>query len=274
MKKELALEYPWLPANDSHEIECELCRGAYPTAEAFRFTLNNVPFSIRHCLHDDLLFLSPQPGEDYSRALYNHPSYFRVPNDMYGLVIDKESGGISARFRVEELEKYGGLPKNFLEIGCGLGYTLEAVQEKGVHAVGVEFSKTSIDACVERGLTAYLAESAEQPIPLEVAVSAPYEVIALYSVLEHVPNPVLFLEKIVPLLKTNGRLVIRVPNMSSNGPWLSLLDHFWHFTQKSLTSLLERQGLRILDVFSSGAFVSPVDGTRLESVTMITTSNI
>lgn len=264
-----SLQYPWLPERDTHVVVCCLCNGSNPTEQVYTFTLNDAEFAIVHCVKDDLLFLSPQPGEEYAEALYNHPSYFGGQEDMYGHPVTEEKGKATGALRLKEIEERVGLPKKLLEIGCGLGYTLQVAQESGVEVLGVEFSQASVEACNKRGVLAVLA-TIDNPVTPEISTKGPYDLIALYSVLEHVPNPKEFLASIHPLLSSNGKLVIRVPRMSKEGPWLSLLDHFWHFTPDSLVALLKAEGFEKDALFPSGTFVGTSHGGSLESMTLFT----
>jgi 2-polyprenyl-3-methyl-5-hydroxy-6-metoxy-1,4-benzoquinol methylase len=265
MKPPLALSLSWLPADDTHSVSCCICNGANPAETVFSFTLNGATFTIVRCIKDDLMYLSPQPGERYAEALYNHPSYFSELNDMYGHRVTEEKGKVTAGYRMQEIVDHGITPKNFLEIGCGRGYTLEAVQEKGIVAHGIEFSKESVAETRTRGLNVFEA-TLEMSIPEGIKTAAPYDVIALYSVLEHVPNPTEFLQALRGLLAPQGTLIVRVPKMSIEGPWLSLLDHFWHFTQESLATILSQAGFTTNDVFPSGNFTS-TKGDILENMT-------
>lgn len=264
----LSLAYDWLPADDTRSVVCILCNGANPTETAFTFILNGVAFSIERCVTDDLMYLAPQPGARYASAVYNHPSYFDVPNDQYGHAVDEDKGHATGRLRVDDLRERGGVPHTFLEIGCGLGYTLDAFKEAGAEVVGIEFSESSAASCRARGLNVSAA-SLDEVVPESVRSHAPFDAVALYSVLEHVSDPAHFLERIAPLLSQEGRLIVRVPKMSKDGPWLSLLDHFWHFTPASLERLLKKTGFAILHEFDSGTFVGPESGEKLTSMTAI-----
>lgn len=262
-----SFEYPWLPADDVAPVQCCICGGKNPTRAVHAVRVNEQTFEILYCEADDLLFLSPQPGAKYAEALYNHPSYFAETNDAYGHAVTAESGRKTGGFRVDELAERGMAPKTLLEIGCGLGYTLEAFAASGVSVKGVEFSEESAAACREKGLTVEVA-TLSAPVPAAIAEQGPYDAIALYSVLEHLPDPVAFLAHLGPLLSPDGVLIVRVPRMSEKGPWISLLDHFWHFTSASLQRVLALQGFTVYDSYPSGTFVDTKGGT-LESMTVL-----
>ncbi len=265
MSESLDLSYPWLPAENAHEVVCCICNGSNPTEEVFSFTLNKKQFTIVRCSTDDVMYLHPQPGAEYAEALYNHPSYFSELNDMYGHPVTEEKGKITAGYRLQEIIDHGITPKNFLEIGCGRGYTLRAIKDKGIETFGIEFSKESVAETRARGLNVHEA-TLDAPVPEPIKAAGPYDVIALYSVLEHVPNPLVLLQAVRSLLALNGTLIVRVPKMSSEGPWLSLLDHFWHFTPRSLETILTVSGFTTNDTFPSGSFVG-TKGDILESIT-------
>lgn len=272
MAPDFSLELPWLPASDTHAVVCAICNGTTPAEDVFAFTLNREPFTIRQCIADDLLYLNPQPGSIYAEALYNHPSYFEEANDMYGHIVNDELGAVTAGYRMKEISERTVSPKTFLEIGCGKGYTLDAAKKGGMSVYGIEFSETSVHALRARGLTVEQA-TLEDPIPAAISEAGPFDVVALYSVLEHVPDPRSLLELLKPLVAVGGTLVIRVPRMSASGPWLSLLDHFWHFTPAAMEKIAAVTGFTITDQFASGSFIAS-DGRALESMTLFLSPNL
>jgi SAM-dependent methyltransferase len=266
--------YPWLPVTDTNEVVCVLCKGAHETEEAFAFLVNDKSFSIIRCIHDDLMFLSPQPGNAYTAALYNHPSYFTGEDDMYGLSVSDEKSTEVAIIRIKEIDEYlkksgtGLARKSLLEIGCAYGHTLLEAKNFGAEIVrGIEFSREAVGACYSKGLNVFLA-SANNDMGT-VLDHTSFDVIALYSALEHVDDPADFLSRIRPLLAPQGIVVIRVPETTTDGTWLSLIDHFWHFTRKSLTSLLEQHGFAVLNLFPSGVFHGTIHPGALGSITAI-----
>lgn len=266
--------YPWLPVDDTHNVTCVLCGGSNETEEVFAFMVNEKKFSIIQCTHDDLMFLSPQPGDSYTDALYNHPSYFTGEDDMYGLSVSEEKSKEVALIRVKEIDDYlkksgrGIVEKSFLEIGCAYGHTLAAAKESGAQVVrGIEFSHDAVDACHKKGLNVFLSSANEDLT--SVLDHASFDVIALYSALEHVNDPADLLARIFPLLSPQGVLIIRVPETLPSGTWLSLIDHFWHFTRKSLVNILEQQGFTVLELFPSGVFKGTLHPGILGSITAI-----
>jgi SAM-dependent methyltransferase len=262
----LSLDYPWLPADATHPVSCCLCGGTAPAEEVFAFTINGRRFAIRRCVADDLMYVDPQPGQAYAEALYNHPSYYTGEDDMYGFASTPERGREVAAIRLEEIRARGPMPRNFLEIGCGFGYTLEALREAGAKVCGVEFSAAAVAECRRRGVAVELA-TIQDLVPPGVAAGAPYDCVALYSVLEHVPDPRAFLRQMRSLLASHSLLVLRVPRSAAAGPWLSLVDHLWHFTPDSLRRLLSGERFALHELAPSGRFIGLQHGGYLDNMT-------
>ncbi len=273
--KSYKLHYPWLPSQDSHSVSCNICLGSCAPERVFTFLINENEFAIMHCPNDDLLYLSPQPGLLYTEALYNHPSYFTGEDDMYGVATNDEKSTAVAKIRIAEITDWlaengrGSIAdKSFLEIGCGYGHTLIQAELNGaLKAEGIEFSYAAVDVCKKAGLHVELVNANE---PLKNSLSSKrYDVIAVYSLLEHVSDPTEFLKQIRLMITSDGVIVIRVPEMSTAGPWLSLIDHFWHFTRQSLKIIFERSGFEIQEIFPSGTFKGKVHPGKLSSITVI-----
>ncbi len=259
------LKYPWLDTSDVGPVKCCLCKGSHKTQTKRVFLINGTEFRIVNCLKDGLMYLEPQPGLTYVSDLYNHPTYYKGTDEMYGfLVNNKKSRGI-AKIRIREIRSFAPDAKTILEIGCGFGHTLLEARKSGFEkADGIEFSKEALTACEKAGLN---VRRGDDKLSLKNA-KGKYEIIAAYSVLEHLYNPFDFVKSVKRFLKAGGLVFFRVPETDSKGPYLSLVDHFWHFTKKSLNRILERSGFEIIDVFESGIYVGPKGG-RLKNMTAV-----
>ncbi len=269
--------YNWLDTTSFRDVKCVLCGGKNHVENVFHFKLNNNEMFIRHCIHDDLMFLSPQPAGNYAETLYNHKSYFSGEDDMYGLSVSDYKSTEIAKIRIGEikdlLKDRKTVDMSLLEIGSAYGHTLNEAKVEGFKEVGgIEFSRDAVEHSKQKGLDVKLA-SANEPLDLLFG-GKQFNVIAMYSVLEHVDDPVAFLESAIGLLAKDGFFVIRVPRMSADGPWLSLLDHYWHFTEISLKNLVSRSGLQIIEIFQSGTFVGIQHDGYLSSMTLIAKKTI
>ena len=81
-----------------------------------------------------------------------------------------------------------------------------------------------------------------------------YNIISLWHVLEHVPNPSKCIEALSKFLSKEGAFVIALPNIQSydsqlfKEEWagLDVPRHLWHFTPKGLIDLLKKQNFILL----------------------------
>ena len=126
----------------------------------------------------------------------------------------------------EHQETLQHLPESgrFLEIGCGEGAFVNRAAAHGLDAMGVELNA----AAVAEGQAAGLKVECRDVLPFSHKQAGSFDCVAAFQVLEHIADPVPFLEAAVRLLKPGGRLVIGVPNgfgWYGRLPWRdSLLD--------------------------------------------------
>jgi len=148
------------------------------------------------------------------------------------------------------LRRVGGVPtpqatRRILDIGCGDGVFLEAVQAAGWEAVGVEMGQEPAAAARARGLRVETGTVETLSFP-DVSFSA----VRLWHVLEHVLDPAAALRRIRRWLIPGGELILGIPNAGSLcarlfGPrWTAweLPRHLYHFTPKTVRRLLEQEG--------------------------------
>lgn len=132
-----------------------------------------------------------------------------------------------------------------LDLGCGKGHLLAALFRLGYRNLqGVDLSPQMI-----RGARKILPPSVqifETDISefLDCTDSDRFDVVFVYDLLEHLPRQetIPVLQKVHRVLKTGGRLSIRVPKMASLiAGYTSSIDftHITHFTEWSLIQVLE-----------------------------------
>jgi SAM-dependent methyltransferase len=137
----------------------------------------------------------------------------------------------------------------YLDVGCGSGWALGVASALGWRVSGIEVDAPAAekarrfthDIHVGDALTAGFAPGS-------------FDLITAFHVLEHVPEPVTLLRRMLEWLAPGGRLVIEVPNVGGLGArlfgadWyaLDLPRHLSHFTSASLDEAVERAGGRVV----------------------------
>lgn len=141
--------------------------------------------------------------------------------------------------------KAGG---RFLDIGCGVGWVVLQAQKRGFLASGIDLAKEYVSVGRQKlGVNLSVGEFEKTKF------KGKFRVISANHVLEHVPNPRLFLDRVWDLLEPSGRVLIACPNVDSfmfwvfKRRWYGLVpgQHLWHFSGKSLKRLLLECGFEV-----------------------------
>ncbi|HSC54388.1 MAG TPA: class I SAM-dependent methyltransferase [Phnomibacter sp.] len=117
--------------------------------------------------------------------------------------------------------------EKLLEIGCGNGDFLRTAKKYGLSsAFGIDTSASSIKVCEARGLHAYCG-NIETYLEEHPAMQFYYDLVASYHCLEHVPDPLLFIQQAKALLKASGKIFLSTPYspMSFETNWYDPLNH-------------------------------------------------
>lgn len=132
-----------------------------------------------------------------------------------------------------------------LDIGCGRGDMLRALAAVGFDVAGVDISPSVEQLCAP--LEAHCVDLTTDPLPFQ---PESFDVVFSKSVIEHLHNPLPFLEKAVEALKPDGRAIIMTPSWLHHGWGPFYLDHthVTPFTAPSLRDTMEIAGFRNVEV--------------------------
>jgi len=140
-----------------------------------------------------------------------------------------------------------------LDVGAGTGEFLAYMQDNGFDVVGLEPSSKIGEVARSKGLTIHattletFAETAQES----------FDVVTLFHVLEHVPNPVEVLEAARSLLRKRGLLIVKVPNefnslqlaardaLDLGDWWIVPPVHINYFDYDSLRALMKGTGFSV-----------------------------
>jgi SAM-dependent methyltransferase len=152
-----------------------------------------------------------------------------------------------AKLREVERRREAG---KLLDVGCGKGGFLRAARDRGWRCFGVEISPQASDDARRMGLDVATGRFEDVHYP-----DGFFDVITMYHVLEHLHDPREALSKAYQLLKSEGLLVVAVPNFDSlqarifRQRWyhLDAPRHLYHSTPRTLKMLLHEAGFKILE---------------------------
>jgi 2-polyprenyl-3-methyl-5-hydroxy-6-metoxy-1,4-benzoquinol methylase len=137
-----------------------------------------------------------------------------------------------------------------LDVGCGSGYFLLALDENRWERFGVEVGAEAVSAARMHLGEEKIVEGSLTDSSFE---EGSFDVVTFWSALEHMNYPSRALAEAKRILKPSGKLIVQVPNADSyqaryfKGSWFALdaPRHRYHFSQKVLERLLNHNGFTI-----------------------------
>lgn len=148
-----------------------------------------------------------------------------------------------------------------LDIGCATGVFLDMAHKGGFGVEGVDVSEYACNYAKKNfGVKTYCGKLEDLKLK-----SKKYDVITMWDLIEHVPDPKIFLQEVNRLLKDDGVIFILTVNDSSLMGWLSNfiyylsfkkikffvklihpIHHNFHFTEKHLKRYLAELGFSVI----------------------------
>jgi SAM-dependent methyltransferase len=169
--------------------------------------------------------------------------YLQIGSDLAN-----DYGADLLRFLQESFVK-AGTPANVLEIGCGGCWVLDALSRQGLNVQGIDPSPVAVRVAREHGLHVHHG--------LFPAVKGDGSVDFIFhsDVLEHIQDPVKFLNDHRLALTEAGHIVIAVPDCSDpivNGDISMVIhQHINYFDEISLRRTVEAAGYSVLCIEKS-----------------------
>lgn len=223
-----------------------------PTCEScsvIRFaTIRGIPHT--RCETCGFTFVNPIPPPGVLHNLYNSAFYSNYRRLEARRIAKERYFSISMYTDMQRLAGWLGQDKSvsILDYGCGPASFIAYLRDKcGFGNVeGLEINRESV-------------EIARINFDLRIASSCSelnrraYDIVLLLEVIEHIPQPNIFLEEVAALVKPGGRLLITTPAVDNllgrflpwQCPHYTALIHVSLFTKRALTVLLNRFGFTV-----------------------------
>lgn len=212
-------------------------------------------YHLVECAACGLVYVGEDPGTiDFGR-LYDESYYTGgqdgVFADYVGQAPSRRAAARRRLFTLRRLKPGGRL----LDVGCAAGFFLVEAQAH-YRVCGVELSAFSSRFAREQfGLdvvTGTLHDAAFAP--------ASFDLVTLWDVIEHVPDPAAVLAEAARVLAPDGRVVLTTGDIGSDyarsrGADWHLMTPPWHlsfFSRRTIATLASRAGLQVVHVAARG----------------------
>lgn len=202
-------------------------------------TVVNLDWPIKKCQNCNLIQANPLPTLAQVNALYQgdywknfsfyssqlpaHEEYFRQKvND------------------IKKIKNHGRL----LDVGCAYGSLIKEANKLGFKTKGIDISDYAVKQCKKNDLNAITG------VITDIKEKNYYDIVTAFEVVEHERDPLLTIKTASQLLKSNGLLVVSVPNSNSLSAkimgkyWFGYRhkEHLFHFTKETLGALFLKAG--------------------------------
>src|SRR5262245_7363832 len=243
-------------AGSEHGARCPACQGPdsrtlfEATDRLYRTTNRN--FRIIECRRCRLIRLSPQPDVRELRAYYPDNYWFSPEpetvdrlEELYRRFVLRDHLNFVCH-ALRSSQAVGPI----LDVGCGGGLFLGRLAERGYRVAGLD---------VSLGAARVAWKDNAVPVVCGTLSNAPLapsscSAVTMFHVLEHVDDPHAYLVEARRLLKTEGRVILQVPNaaclqfllLGKNWSGLDVPRHLWNFRPRNLDLLLNRSGFEVV----------------------------
>lgn len=234
------------------ENKCTIC------GNISSFLLNKDGFDLYECKKCSLVFVNPQPKQDFLKdKVYSFESGYQSnkAKDLSRVKITKSYKKI-----FDYLNK-NNIKGSMLDIGCSNGEFLFHAKKYGFQVTGIELNKRTAEIAIQNGINVHIGTIDT------VSLNQKYDCIFLGDIIEHVTDPKSFLSKCSSLLNNNGHIIISTPNLDCfwskssfllyklfKIPWSSLTPpyHLFQFSHGNLISLAHNNGLNYVNSWYTG----------------------
>ena len=135
--------------------------------------------------------------------------------------------------------------ETILDVGCSTGHFIKNIESNAKKVFGHELSKTEVDFCKNE----LNLDVDNKPLDKRFKENT-FDFITMIFVLEHIADPISFLDYLKKFLKPNGKFIILVPNINDallnfyNIPvfkeFYYCMEHLFYYSPKTIRNLFEK----------------------------------
>lgn len=249
-------------------VKCNTC-----SSDNTRHLISIENAKIVKCNNCDLVYLNPRPTKKeleklYQKGYYKNKGFFKGKYCGYYDYYKNVEGTIKTFSIVQKNLKKIKQKAKLLDIGCGPGIYLGVAERDGFEVRGLEISKEGFE--IAKSKFKVINKTLE-----EANIKEKFDIITLFDVIEHIPNPKDILLRINKLLNKDGIVCIITPDSNSflakllGSKWPEFKrwrEHIYFFSTSTLNRLLENTGFELVKTHTIGKYFileSLINETRI-----------
>lgn len=220
--------------------------------------------SLHRCRTCSLVSVREMPSPDELRDVYGEAYFRNARSDDIGYddyEADRSCIARTANRRLDIIEWHVSHRGRLLDVGCALGFFVDAARRRGWRAEGVDISAHAVayarDVLGVDARAGTIHEAGYEP--------GTFDVITAWDVIEHVPDPVGELRYMRTLLRDGGLLVLSTPDIGSRvarltgSRWMGFKlaeEHLVYFDRNTIALALAQGGFEVERMKAIGKDVS------------------
>lgn len=224
------------------------CNHCQSTVFTPLFTLKG--YDLVRCVDCGLAYVSNPPSAEELKRIYSAESNYHVQLHDPASETWRSFEALAQKHMAFVRQQTGS--GRVLDVGCSTGHFLAAARAQGFEVEGAKFSADSARVAREHfGLTV-----TEGSVHQVSAAPGSFDLVTMFDVIEHVPDPAADIAAVWQLLKPGGWFVLSTPNIDGLFPRLSLPlakalghwphpeppHHLYQFSVRTLAAMLEKGG--------------------------------
>jgi len=211
---------------------------------------NSETIKVEKCQTCGLVQLNPIPESDQIKKAYNTERISIPRKNIKDIKIKEELSKRDTVYNSKLVKSIISRKAKILDYGCGYGFFVKEMLEEGFNISGMDISDIRL-ATARAFCKNAIFFTNEEEIPHNY-----FDCLTLFHVLEHTPNPLIFLGSIKQYVKKGGKIIIEVPNLDDHLLKISneykdfywKKEHIFYFNKKTLTKYVNLAGLSVVKV--------------------------
>jgi 2-polyprenyl-3-methyl-5-hydroxy-6-metoxy-1,4-benzoquinol methylase len=245
---------------------CQVCGSENSTTK-----FEEPPYRVLRCSDCGLVYVTPRWTDETIHKVYDEDYWQSESPKTKGYANYAEEARLylkTFRRRARLVRRYLPQSGRILDVGCAAGFFLRVMREAGHDVYGIELSEPIAREAIRTLGDGHIHLGTIHDVPAGTPgiERGSFDLVTMWDVVEHIPDPQALLREARTYLKPGGHLLLETQNVDSR--FASLLgprwhhykheEHIYHFNPKTVRMLLDQAGFEPVRVTGSfgGKYVS------------------